>query len=136
MILNYKDWLDSVWSMKKTRQDNNVINITSVISVEYDTELLRQVIQCTIYDKKRGRTMTWIIVKVHSKLKIKLNYHDLSDMIQSMRKTRQDNYVIDCTGVVYVKIRIEVSWLIGKMQSIMKIRQHNDETHHIGIISA
>ena len=41
MILNYKDWLDSVWSMKKTRQDNNVTNITSVISVEYDTELLR-----------------------------------------------------------------------------------------------
>ena len=88
MILNYKDWLDSVWSMKKTRQDNNVTNITSVISVEYDTELLRQIRQCAIYDKKWGRTMTWIIVNVRSKLKIKLNCHDLSDMIQSMRKTR------------------------------------------------
>ena len=101
--------------MKKTRQDNNVTNITSVIFVEYDTELLKQIRQCAIYDKKRGRTMMWIIVKVHSKLKINLNCHDLSDMIQSMRKTRQDNYVIDRTGVVYVKIRIEVSWLIGKM---------------------
>ena len=31
-----------------------------------------------------------------------------------MTKTRQDNNVIDCTGVIYVEIEIELSWSIGQ----------------------
>lgn len=34
----------------KMRQDNNVIDRTSVISIEYDTKLLRPMRQCSISD--------------------------------------------------------------------------------------
>ena len=34
---------------------------------------------------------------------MKLSYHDQSDRLQFMTKTRQDNDVIDCKDAVYVK---------------------------------
>ena len=38
---------------------------------------------------------------------------DWLDQVQSMMKTRKDNEVIDCTGVVYIENDIELSWPIG-----------------------
>ena len=35
--------------------------------------------------------------------KLKLNYRDLSNLVQSVMKTRQDDDVTDCTSVVYTK---------------------------------
>lgn len=35
--------------------------------------------------------------------KQKMNCQDLSDRVRSMMETGQDNDMIDCTGVVYVK---------------------------------
>ena len=46
---------------------------------------------------------------------MKLNYHDQSDKVRSMTKSKQGNNVIDRIGVVYVKIRTELSWSIQKM---------------------
>lgn len=39
--LNYHDRSDMMQHIMKNRQNNDVINPTSVISVEYDTELSR-----------------------------------------------------------------------------------------------
>lgn len=36
---------------QKSRQSNNVTNRISVILVEYDTELLRPIKQCAVYDE-------------------------------------------------------------------------------------
>lgn len=38
-----------------------------------------------------------------------LNCRDPSNWVQSLIKTRQDNYVIDCTSLVYAKIETELS---------------------------
>ena len=35
----------------KSRQDTGLIDHTSVISTKYDTELLRLIRQCAVYDK-------------------------------------------------------------------------------------
>ena len=45
---------------------------------------------------------------------MKLNYHDWLDWVRSMTKTRQDNDLTDCIGVVYTKNEIELLWLIGQ----------------------
>lgn len=37
--LNYQDLFDQVRSMMKTRQDNNMIDHTGAVYIEYDTEL-------------------------------------------------------------------------------------------------
>ena len=42
-------------------------------------------------------------------LKMKLSCHDRSHQVQSNIKTKQDNYVIDRTGLVYVETKIELS---------------------------
>ena len=42
----------------------------------------------------------------------KLNYHNRSDGVWSMTKSRQDNDVIDHTDSVYDEIKIEGSWPI------------------------
>ena len=44
-----QDQLDSVQSMMKTRKDNNVTGLISVISVEYETKLSRPMRQCAVY---------------------------------------------------------------------------------------
>ena len=60
-------------------------------------------------------------------LKIKLNYHDRSNRVWSMTKTRQDNGVTNCTGAIYVEIGIEVSWSIVQVYSMsnMKLNFHD-----------
>ena len=42
-------------SITKTRQDNDVTDRTSVISVEYDTELSRLMEQSVVYDEDKTR---------------------------------------------------------------------------------
>ena len=41
--------------------------------------------------------------------KMKLSYRDQLDRIQYVTKTRSDNDVIDCIGLIYVEIEIELS---------------------------
>lgn len=41
--------------------------------------------------------------------KQKMNYQDLSDRVRSVMETGKDNYMIDCTGAVYVKNDTELS---------------------------
>ena len=41
--------------------------------------------------------------------KTKLKFFYQSDEVWSMTKTRQDNYVTDCTAVIYSEIRTELS---------------------------
>ena len=43
---------------------------------------------------------------------MKLNCQDLLDWVRSIAKTRQNNDVIDCIGVVYIKNKIKLSWSI------------------------
>ena len=43
---------------------------------------------------------------------MKMSYHDRSDRVSSMMKTRQDNNMTDYTGVVYVENGNELSWSI------------------------
>ena len=46
-------------------------------------------------------------------LKPKQNCQDLFDWVQYVMKTRQDNDVIDYTGLVYTKKETELLWPIG-----------------------
>lgn len=46
-------------------------------------------------------------------LKMKLNYRDLSNMVQYVTKTRQDNNMTNNTGAIYIKNETEMSWPIG-----------------------
>ena len=43
---------------------------------------------------------------------MKLNYQDLFDWVQSMTKTRHDNDMTYCIGMVYVETETELSWPI------------------------
>ena len=49
--LNYHEQLDRMLSIKKIRQNNDVTDYTDMISIEYDTELLRLIKQCVVYDE-------------------------------------------------------------------------------------
>lgn len=51
--LNYHERSKRMWSIKKSRQDNDMIDHISVISVKYDTELTRLVEQCPVYNKDK-----------------------------------------------------------------------------------
>ena len=68
-------------------------------------------IGCWLWWKLDRRTM-WLIVQMQSTLKMKLNYHDWSDHVQSMMKTKQDNDMTDHIGLVYAKIKTELLWAI------------------------
>ena len=57
--------------------------------------------------------MMWSIVHVNSTPKKKMNYYDQFNGVQSITETRQNNDVTEHIGAVYVKIRTELSWLIG-----------------------
>ena len=64
--------------------------------------------------------------------KTKLNYQDLSNLMRSMMKTRQDNNVIDYTGVVYIENKTKLSWPI-KTSAICD-KQDNDVIDCIGLV--
>ena len=49
--LNYQDLSDRVWSMRKTRQDNDVTDRTGVIYVKNDIRLLWPIGAGSICDK-------------------------------------------------------------------------------------
>ena len=70
--------------------------------------------------------MTWLIIQVWSTLKTKLSYRDQSDQVQFVTKIRQNNNVIKCTGIVYVKKDTKLSWPTDKVRSMTKTRQDND----------
>ena len=46
-------------------------------------------------------------------LETKLNYHDRSNMIQSIMKSKQDNDMNDCIGVISIEYDTELSRPIG-----------------------
>ena len=50
--LNYRDQLDQVLYMMKTRQDNDVTDCISLAYTKIETELLRPIWTGTIYDEK------------------------------------------------------------------------------------
>ena len=50
---------------------------------------------------------------IGSMLKSKQNYRDISDQVQFVIETRQDNDIIDLIATIYDENEIELSWLIG-----------------------
>ena len=50
---------------------------------------------------------------IGSMLKSKQNYRDISDQVQFVIETRQDNDIIDPIATIYDENEIELSWLIG-----------------------
>ena len=49
--LHYYDRSNKMWSIIESRQDNDMTYRTGVISAEYDSELLRLIRQCAVYDE-------------------------------------------------------------------------------------
>ena len=45
----------------------------------------------------------WLIISVWSMLKLEFNYHEWSDKMWFITKSRQDNDVTDCTSVIFVE---------------------------------
>lgn len=54
----------------------------------------------------------WPIVQVRYMSKTILKYHDWSDQVQFMTKTKEDNDMIDHIGVVYVENDDKLPWSI------------------------
>ena len=46
---------------------------------------------------------------MQSMSKMKLSYHDKSDGVWSLMKTKQDNYVTDCIDSVYIETETNLS---------------------------
>lgn len=127
MKLNCHDRSDRVRSMTKCRQENDVIGCTSVVYVEIRIELSGSIEQNVVYRENKtehqcdwlyrcdlwwkwDKTTTWLIIEVHSMSKTKLNFHDISNRLQSMTKIRHDNDMTNYIGIVYPKIETELSW--------------------------
>lgn len=53
--------------------------------------------------------MTLPIIQFHFTPQRKMNYHVQFYRVRYMTKTRQDNDMTDCTGVVYTDIGIDLS---------------------------
>ena len=53
--------------------------------------------------------MKWSDVQVRSMPKTILNYHDLSNWVSFLTKTKQDNDVTNRIGLVYIETEIELS---------------------------
>ena len=53
-----------------------------------------------------------------------------------MPKTRQENNVTDCTGVVYAKNGIKLSWPIGSDATVTKTKLDNDVIDLSGLVYA
>ena len=50
----------------------------------------------------------WMIVQMQSTLKRKLRCNDQSDWVRCMKKTKEDNDMIDRIDLVYVEIETEL----------------------------
>ena len=94
--LSCRDLTNQVWSITKTRQENDMIYCTGVTYVENKTRLLQPIRLGATYAKnetrlswsielgsslwqKLDRIMMWLDVQVQSTLKMILNYQDRSN---------------------------------------------------------
>ena len=86
-------------------------------------------IKCHLWWKP-DRTITWSIAQVQSMLKIILNFHDRSNQVSTITKTRQEHYMSDRTGAVYVENETELSWSIksGAICDKNQTRQRRDQS--------
>ena len=68
-------------------------------------------------------------------LKRKQNYHDQSNRVRYVIKTRQDNDLIDHTGMVYVEKETELSWsmALGTVCDENLIGQRRDRSYTSGL---
>ena len=55
----------------------------------------------------------WPIFHLRSTLKTKLSYHDWSNWVRFIMKTKQDNDMTNYISAVYVENDTELSWPIG-----------------------
>ena len=58
------------------------------------------------------RKMMWLIIQVLSTQNSERNLHDWLDRMWPVIKSREDNDVIDCIGLLYVKNETELLWPI------------------------
>ena len=85
MKLSYHELSDQVWFVTKTRQNKDVIDHTSTVYVENETELSWSIRPGAIYYENEieqwrdwsYKTMMGLIVEVRSILKMKLSFRDL-----------------------------------------------------------
>ena len=77
----------------------------------------------------------WLIVQVQSMLKTKLSCLDRLDRVWFMMKTRQDNDMTDRAGVVYVKNKTKLSWLIkpSVVYDESQIGQRHDQSYRYNL---
>lgn len=80
--------------MTKTTQENDMTDLTHATYAKTKTEL------------------SWSIVHVLFMSKMILNYHDQSDLVLLVKKTRLDNNVIDCTNAVSIENETKLPSLI------------------------
>ena len=59
-----------------------------------------------------------------------LNYRNPSGLVQTLRKTGQDNNVTDKIGAVYIENETELSWPIRSSAICDENQQENDATNH------
>ena len=106
----------SVWVLFviKTKLYNNVADHVGLLYAKNKIKNWVTMIDQTGYGlrwKPKWKT-TWSIVQVRSMPKMKLSYHELSDQVWFVTKTRQNKDVIDHTSTVYVENETELSWSI------------------------
>lgn len=58
---------------------------------------------------KQDKTTTRPTIQVRFTPKMKLNCHDRSEWVWYVTKTRKNNNVTDCIGVVYIENKTELS---------------------------
>ena len=78
--------------------------------------------------------MMWPILQVRYMLKTKLNYHNWLDRGQSVKKTKKDNNVTNCTCAVYVENDIKLLGPIRLGAIYDETRQDKDVTNRKGVI--
>ena len=68
--------------------------------------------------------------------KLKLNYRDISNRVQYVTKTKQDNNMIDRIGAVYTENKIEQLWLIGPSTTYNKNQtgQQYDKSYRYSLL--
>ena len=68
--------------------------------------------------------------------KLKLNYRDISNRVQYVTKTKQDNNMIDRIGAVYTENKIEQLWLIGPSAAYNKNQtgQQYDKSYRYSLL--
>lgn len=120
MKLSYREWLDRVEFVTKTRQDNNGTNSIGLVYAKNKIELLWLIGLSTVCDdnqteQRRDRSYRCVYAKNENEYMLK-NYKELlwSNWVRSVMKARQDNNVIDYIGLVDVKTETKLSrpiWL-------------------------